>query len=119
VLYHLASRGIEYDLLPWQRDQQIPVMAYCPLAQAGTLRNGLVENKVVREISDQYHITPYQLLLAWCIRNEGVLAIPKASSKEHVIENAAASLIELTEADLKRLNDVFPQPSRKLPLDIV
>jgi diketogulonate reductase-like aldo/keto reductase len=38
VLYHLASRGIEYDLLPWCQQQAMPVMAYCPLAQAGRLR---------------------------------------------------------------------------------
>ncbi len=30
VLYHLASRGIEYDLLPWCQQQSMPVMAYCP-----------------------------------------------------------------------------------------
>ena len=48
VLYHLASRGIEYDLLPWCQQQAIPVMAYCPLAQAGRLRDGLMENSVVR-----------------------------------------------------------------------
>ncbi len=35
VLYHLASRGIEYDLLPRCQQHSLPVMAYCPLAQAG------------------------------------------------------------------------------------
>lgn len=28
VLYHLASRGIEYDLLPWCQQHSLPVMAY-------------------------------------------------------------------------------------------
>ena len=41
VLYHLASRGIEYDLLPWCQQHSLQVMAYCPLAQAGRLRDGL------------------------------------------------------------------------------
>ena len=41
VLYHLASRGIEYDLLASCQQHSLPVMAYCPLAQAGRLRDGL------------------------------------------------------------------------------
>jgi diketogulonate reductase-like aldo/keto reductase len=44
VLYHLASRGIEYDLLPWCQQHTLPVMAYCPLAQAGRLRDGLFQH---------------------------------------------------------------------------
>ena len=37
VLYNLGCRGIEYDLLPWQREHQIPIMAYSPVGQAGAL----------------------------------------------------------------------------------
>lgn len=119
VLYHLGSRGIEYDLLPWQREHRMPIMAYCPMAQAGSLRKGLVGNQVVKDIAERHEITPFQLLLAWCIRSGDVIAIPKASKKEHVVENAAAGRIELTEEDLNRLDEVFPKPSRKIPLDIV
>jgi len=119
VLYHLGSRGIEYDLLPWQRERRMPVMAYCPLAQAGSLRRGLVNNKTVQAIAANYNITPYQLLLAWCIRDRDVIAIPKASSEQHVAENAAAALIKLTSDDIKRLDIEFPKPDRKIPLDIV
>nr|WP_141334420.1 aldo/keto reductase [Paenibacillus sp. tmac-D7] len=119
VLYHLGSRGIEYDLLPWQREHRMPIMAYCPMAQAGSLRKGLVENEVVKDIADRHHIKPLQLLLAWCIRNGDAIAIPKASTEEHVLENAAAGLVQLTEEDLQRLDAVFPKPSRKVPLDIV
>ena len=28
VLYHLGSRGIEYDLMPWLEEHQTPIMAY-------------------------------------------------------------------------------------------
>ncbi|MDF2961653.1 MAG: glyoxal reductase [Paenibacillus sp.] len=119
VLYHLGSRGIEYDLLPWQRDRKMPVMGYSPLAQAGSLRRGLVENKAVREIADQHKISPYQLLLAWCIRSGDVIAIPKASSDGHAFENAAAILVELSDGDLQKLDEAYPKPSRKMPLDMV
>jgi diketogulonate reductase-like aldo/keto reductase len=118
VLYHLGSRGIENDLLPWMIGHRIPVMAYSPLAQAGSLRKGLVENKVVQEIAQSHQSTPLQILLAWSIRDEHVMAIPKASSREHVIENAAAARIKLSNDELLKLDDAFPQPSWRVPLDM-
>jgi diketogulonate reductase-like aldo/keto reductase len=119
VLYHLGSRGIEYDLLPWQRKNTMPIMAYSPMAQAGSLDRGLVANATVKEIAGKHDITAFQLLLAWCIRNDDTIAIPKASSQAHVFENAAAVLVELTEDDLKRLDNQFPTPLRKTPLDVI
>ncbi|UVI30977.1 aldo/keto reductase [Paenibacillus spongiae] len=119
VLYHLGSRGIEYDLLPWMREHHLPLMAYSPLAQAGALRAGLVTHPVVSEIAHRHRSNPFQLLLAWCIRNGDVIAIPKASTEQHVLENAAAALIELTNEDLNRLDGVFFPPTRRMPLDIV
>ena len=65
VLYHLGSRGIEYDLLPWLKEHEIPVMAYCPLAQAGSLRRDMTENAVLKKIASQYGITVIQLLIAF------------------------------------------------------
>jgi diketogulonate reductase-like aldo/keto reductase len=70
VLYHLGSRGIEYDL-PWCQQQQMPVMAYCPLAQAGRLRDGLLNNSVVTDIARAHNATAAQILLAWVISHEG------------------------------------------------
>lgn len=90
VLYHLGSRGIEHELLSWQRSHKIPVMAYSPLAQAGTLRKGLTENAAVQEVALRHGATPLQILLAWSIREGDVIAIPKASTPRHVAENAAA-----------------------------
>ncbi|MDT9725755.1 aldo/keto reductase [Xylanibacillus composti] len=119
VLYHLGSRGIEYDLLPWQRAKGMPIMAYCPLAQAGTLRRGLVEHPTVQAISHNRGMTAYQLLLAWSIREEEVIAIPKASTEAHVRENAASVHIELSDEELRLLDEAFPPPVRKLPLDMV
>jgi diketogulonate reductase-like aldo/keto reductase len=119
VLYHLGSRGIEYDLLPWQKEHNMPIMAYCPLAQAGSLRQGLIKSEAVNEIAGRHGISPFQLLLAWCIRSGEAIAIPKSSTEAHVAQNAAAALIELTEDDITRIDEAFPKPSRKLPLDIV
>ena len=119
VLYHLASRGIEYDLLPWCQQQNMPVMAYCPLAQAGRLRTGLMNHPVVNEIARNHEATAAQILLAWVIRYKGVMAIPKAASIEHVKANAAALDITLTGEELRLLDNAFPAPEVKTPLDVV
>ena len=119
VLYHLGSRGIDYDLLPWQREKQIPAMAYCPLAQGGKLRRQIIEDAVVHDIAEKHHATPLQIALAWTIRHGDVISIPKAVQEQHVWDNAKAATIELTESDLAQLDSSFPKPDRKLPLDIV
>ena len=123
VLYHLGSRGIETALRPWTRRHDLPLMAYCPLAQAGKLRHDLFGNPVVRELADGLGITPAQLLLAWVTRpfegHRDVIAIPKAVQPAHVEENAAVLTIQLDDDTVARLDDVYPAPTRKVPLDIV
>lgn len=119
VLYHLASRGIEFDLLPWCQQQRVPVMAYCPLAQAGRLRDGLLDNRAVQEIAHAHSVSAAQVLLAWVISQQGVMAIPKASSVAHVKENAAALALTLSADELRLLDTAFPAPQRKTPLDMV
>ncbi len=119
VLYHLASRGIEFDLLPACQQRGVPIMAYCPLAQAGRLRDSLFTDPQLTQIAQQKGISVAQLLLAWVIRQPGVIAIPKASSVAHVQENAAALEVELTDEDLQLIDRAWPAPQHKLPLDIV
>ncbi|MGC0798174.1 aldo/keto reductase [Pantoea agglomerans pv. betae] len=119
VLYHLASRGIEFDLLPACQQRGVPVMAYCPLAQAGRLRDTLFTDSRLTQIAQQKGISVAQLLLAWVIRQPGVIAIPKASSVAHVQENAAALEVELNDEDLQLIDRAWPAPQHKLPLDIV
>lgn len=119
VLYHLASRGIEYDLLPWCQQHQLPVMAYSPLAQAGRLRSGLLNHPVVNEIAHAHSASAAQLLLAWVISHQGVMAIPKAASVEHVQQNAAALSITLSAQELAALDKAYPASKGKTALDMV
>lgn len=119
VLYHLGSRGIEYSLLPWMKEQDISAMAYCPLAQGGNLRQQLLTNPSVKKVAASHDVTELQLLLAWSIRSGKVLSIPKAGRQEHVLQNARAAGINLTAEDLKELDNAFPAPRQKQRLDIV
>lgn len=119
VLYHLASRGIEYDLLPWCQQHHLPVMAYSPLAQAGRLRSGLLNHPVVNEIAHAHSASAAQILLAWVISHHGVMAIPKAASVGHVQQNTAALSITLSAQELAALDKAYPAPKSKMALDMV
>lgn len=119
VLYHLGSRGIEYDLLPLLRSRNIPVMAYCPLAQAGRLRGGLLGSAAVQQLAKAHNATPEQILLAFLIAQPGVVPIPRSGKVAHTRLNAQAAGIRLTPAELALLDRAFPAPRRKTPLDIV
>lgn len=119
VLYHLGSRGIEYGLLPWMRERGIPVMAYCPIAQAGALQRGLLTNSAVLRVSEKHGITPVQVLLCFTLHEKDVIAIPKSGTAEHTAENAKAGLSQLDGEDMIMLSKAYPPPNRKTHLDIV
>lgn len=118
VLYHAASRGIEYSLLPQMRERGVALMAYCPLAQGGTLRRGLFRSRALNDIAARRGATAAQVLLAWAVRGGDTIAIPRSSSPEHTAENAGADAIELTAEELAAIDREFAPPRRKEPLDI-
>lgn len=118
VLYHPGSRGIEYDLLPWMREHDVALMAYCPLAQAGTLRRGLFSSPELAEVARRHGAAVPQVILAWDIRDGHTIAIPKSSTPEHATENAAAARIELDDDDLALISRAWSAPSHKVPLDV-
>jgi len=114
VLYNLTRRGIEYDLLPQAQDRGLPLMAYSPIEQGR-----LAEYPEVQAIADRHGVTPAQVALAWVLRQDGVIAIPKASTPAHVRENRAALDLQLTAEDLEELDDMFPPPHGPEPLEMI
>ena len=114
VLYNLSRRGIEFELLPWCRERGLPVMAYSPIEQGRLL--GRAE---LKEIAARREATPAQVALAWLLRQEGLIVIPKAGTPDHVRENRAALDLELAPEDLAALDRAFPPPRGKQPLDIL
>lgn len=111
VLYHLGERGIEWDLLPDCRKRAIPVMAYSPLGQAAILGK-----PVLTRIAAKHGVMPATIALAWVLRNEGVIAIPKSSDIDRTRENAAAAELVLDGDDLVALDRTFPPPTSARPL---
>ncbi|MER9949653.1 aldo/keto reductase [Mesorhizobium sp. M0047] len=114
VLYNLVRRGLEFDLAPWSRQRGIPLMAYSPVEQGALARNARLD-----AIAARHNATAAQIALAWVMHQEGVIAIPKASSQQHVRQNAAALDIKLTGEDLADLDRAFPPPTRKRGLEMI
>jgi diketogulonate reductase-like aldo/keto reductase len=111
VLYNLTRRGIEYDLMPWCRNRNIPIMAYSPIEQGR-----LLDDRELRHVAARHNATPAQVALAWVLRQDGVVAIPKAANIAHVREDYAALELHLTGEDLTALDRAFPAPTEAMPL---
>jgi len=114
VLYNMTRRGIEFDLLPQAQARALPLMAYSPIEQGR-----LTEYPEVQDIAERHGVTPAQVALAWVLRQEGVIAIPKASTPAHVRENRAALDLQLTAEDLEELDDMFPPPDGPESLEMI
>ena len=113
VLYNLGCRGIEWDLLPWCRDNRVSVMAYSPIDQ------GRLSHPVLDRVGQRRGATPFQVALAWSVRQDGVVAIPKSARPDHVRQNAEAASLVLDEQDLAELDDAFPPPQAAQPLQML
>ena len=111
ILYNVGRRGPEFDLLPWLDRRSVPAMAYSPVEQGK-----LLNDPALKQIGARHGAEPLQVALAWVLRRTDVLAIPKASTIEHVRENRAAADLELTPQDLEDLDRAFPPPRGKMPL---
>ncbi len=114
VLYNLTRRGPEFDLMPWAESAELPLMAYSPVEQGR-----LLDDPDLAQMARELDATPAQVALAWTMRTGNVLAIPKASTVQHVRENAASRDLQLNDTDLERLDRAFPPPTRPEPLDML
>ena len=114
VLYNLTRRGIEHDLLHWCRERAIAIMAYSPIEQGRLLHHSALQG-----VARRHGATPAQIALAWVLRRENIVAIPKAASLAHVRENRAALDLRLTEQDIAELDRAFPPPTGRAPLEML
>ncbi|HJE28686.1 aldo/keto reductase [Stutzerimonas nitrititolerans] len=115
VLYNPEERGIEFDLLPFCQAHNMPVMAYCPVGQGGSL----LQDPAIVEVARRQGAQPGQVALAWALRQPNVLVIPKAVDPAHVRANAAAAELRLSDEELSILDGAFPPPRRKRALQMV
>jgi diketogulonate reductase-like aldo/keto reductase len=111
VLYNVAERGAEFDLLPQLARRGIPTMAYSPIGQGR-----LPASAGLAAVAERHGVSPFQVALAWTLRDPMVIAIPKASDASHVKANREALELVLTAEDLAAIDADFPPPTRKTRL---
>jgi len=114
ILYNLARRGSEHDLIPSLRRDDMPVMAYSPVEQGR-----LLAHPGLAKLATRLRVTAAQVAIAWLLARDGVIAIPKASTIEHVRDNRATADLVLSNDDLRYLDDLFPPPSGPVPLEML
>jgi diketogulonate reductase-like aldo/keto reductase len=114
VLYNVTRRGPEFDLIPWMTKHRMPLMAYSPIEQGRLPRDG-----VLQRIGQKYGASPFQIALTWLLQKPDVIAIPKASSPDHVRDNHQALEIRFGPEDLEAIDAEFPPPRRKRPLEMI
>jgi diketogulonate reductase-like aldo/keto reductase len=119
VLYHLRERAIEHGVIPWCEENGVAVVAYSPFGHAGGFPEPhTAGGRVLTAIADRHNSTPRQVALRFLTRRGSLFAIPKASNPEHAKENAGAGALDLSDADLARIDAAFPlgPRPRSLPM---
>ena len=133
--YSLWTRDPEDEVIPTLRELGIGLVAYSPLGRGfltvrfkspddfpeGDFRRGnprfqgenlkrnleLVDR--VKEIASEHECTPGQLALAWVLhRGQDIVPIPGTKRRHYLEENVAATEIELSEEDLRRIDEAAP-----------
>jgi diketogulonate reductase-like aldo/keto reductase len=94
-------------------------MAYSPVAHKTDEQKDMFNDRTIKLIATEHGATPAQIALAWVLREPDLIAIPKASRAEHIRQNRAAFDIQLTGDDLEKLDEIFPPPKRKIPLEML
>jgi diketogulonate reductase-like aldo/keto reductase len=120
VLYHLRERAIEHGVIPWCEENGVAVVAYSPFGHAGGFPEAhTAGGRVLKAIADRHQATPRQVALSFLTRRASLFAIPKASNPEHAEENAGAGALDLSDADLARIDAAFPLGARPRSLPML
>lgn len=118
VLYHLQERAVEHAVLPWCEQHGVAMVAYSPFGHDSFPSPRSPGGRVLEEIAASHGATARQVALRFLVRRPSCFAIPKASSPDHAADNAAAGALQLTDAELARIDEAFPLGTRprRLPM---
>ena len=116
-LYNIGSRGVEYSILPWQKEHHMSFIGYSPFGSDGG--EYLEIKPILKDLAQQKNVTVHQLLLAWVLRNHDMLSIPKTGSVTHMKDNLAALDITFTTDELALLELSYPAPTKDGELETI
>ena len=107
VLYNAVKD--QSKLLSYCREHDVALSAYSPLAHGD-----LIRDEMLASIGEAYDKSAPQVALRWLVQQDGVVAIPKATSREHIASNLAVFDFELTDEEMRRIRDRTPGLGRRL-----
>ncbi|WP_101294358.1 aldo/keto reductase [Halegenticoccus soli] len=88
------------ELLAFCIENDVMLTAYSPL-DVGDLAG----DDALADLGERHGKTPAQVALRWLIQQDHVSAIPKASSREHQLENVEIFDFELSDDEMERIFD--------------
>ena len=104
--YHVADRRMESEILPYCKKKNIALLAYYPLGHGR-----LASSRILSTGGRKYGKTASQVALNWLLTQENVFPIPRASGKDHVVENLQSVGWKLSDEDRHQLDGAYPPPS--------
>jgi diketogulonate reductase-like aldo/keto reductase len=118
VLYHLQERAIEHAVVPWCERHHVAIVAYSPFGHGDFPGPRTTGGRLLNQIATAHQATVRQVALQFLARRPSHFVIPKASSLEHLAENAGAVNLRLKEAEIAQIDKEFPlgPPSGHLPM---
>jgi diketogulonate reductase-like aldo/keto reductase len=103
--YNLADREMEKEILPYCRKEDMALLAYFPLGHGRLASSG-----VLSSIGQKYGKTAPQVALNWLLSQENVFPIPRASTREHVMENMESAGWRMSAEDRSEIEKAYPPP---------
>ncbi len=120
VLYHIAYRGIEHDLLPYCVQNKIAIVAYSPFGHGNFPSSQSRGGKILDEIAKRHNRTVRQVVLNFLTRNSNLFTIPKAANPDHVRDNSGAvGNWGLDDEDIATIDRTFPLPTANKRLEMI
>ena len=97
ILTHISNTKTE--LIDFCKEQGILVEAYSPIAHGAALKNETLIN-----MAEKYHVSVAQLCIRYVLQL-GLVALPKASTKEHIVDNSKMDF-KISEDDMNTLKNM-------------
>jgi diketogulonate reductase-like aldo/keto reductase len=119
VLYHLQERTIEHAVLPWCEQHEVSVVGYSPFGSGRFPGPRTTGGRVLEEVAKAHGATPRQVALRFLTRRSSLFAIPKAARVTHAADNAGAASLELSDAEIRRIDAAFPRGARPRSLPTI
>jgi diketogulonate reductase-like aldo/keto reductase len=119
VLYHLQQRSIELSVLPWCAEHDVALVGYSPFGHGRFPGPHTKGGRVLEEIAIDHRVTAHQVALAFLVRLSLLFTIPKAATPAHAEKNARAGDVQLSQAEMARIEEAFPRPHHVRPLPVL